>query len=132
MQHNAFRDATAAGTPTVTLSPTPNWADLAMAGDINPAQQMLGIDTPITLRVTTSAMPAYVVVTVYIGTSSNMATAKATNIALGVQCNFVVQRGMWVAFSADDGGNGATGTIQVVNASNAAAVLDTINVTLTP
>lgn len=132
MMHTAIRDAIAAGTPNTTLSPTPNWADIVSAGDITPPQQMLGIDAPTTLRVTTSAMPAYVVVTVYVGTSSNMTTAKAYTIALGVQTTFVVQRGMWVGFAADDGGNGATGTIQVANVSNGTVILDTVNVTLSP
>ena len=132
MQHNAFRDAMAAGTPDVSLSPVPNWADLTAADVLNAPIQMLGIDSPITLRVTTSAMPAWVTVNIYIGTSSNMNVATQYPVVLAVQTNFVVKPGMWVAFSAADGGNGATGTIQVMNVSDSNTVLDTINITLTP
>ena len=128
MQHNGMKDAIAAGTPDVSLSPTPNWADIVTAGDVTPMQQLLGIDSRITIGVTTSAMPVYVAVTVYIGTSNNVVVAKAYPIALGVQANFDVMPGMWMGFAADDGGNGVTGTIQVKNVSNSNTVLDTINV----
>lgn len=132
MMHNAIRDAISAGTPDVSLSPVPNWADILAAGSITPPMQMLGIDSPFTLRVTTSAMPAYVVVTVYVGTSADMTKATAYNIALAVAVDFVVRPGMWVGFSADDGGGGAVGTIQVMNLTNASTVLDTINVNISP